>query len=160
LERHFDCILPIAIQLELREFASLLFDDGVENVHVLRLRQSASLAQSRNAGSAPANSLDSHLICPKFNQQKTGEHCMKTKNAVGLVIGGMLLGVCITLCLGAGADSRKETSRLQIVTYPAGTTGIFDPDKGRLYLYDINVANCFMIREITTLGEPMKQLRN
>jgi hypothetical protein len=85
---------------------------------------------------------------------------MKTKNAVGLVIGGMLLGACITLCLGAAEDSKKETARLQIVTYPAGTTGIFDPDTGRIYLYDVNIANCFMIREIATLGGPMKEVRN
>lgn len=85
---------------------------------------------------------------------------MKTENGVGLVVGGMLLGACITLCLGAAEDSKKEPSRLQIVTYPAGTTGIFDPDKGRLYLYDVNIAKCFMIREITTLGGPMKQVRN
>jgi hypothetical protein len=85
---------------------------------------------------------------------------MKKKNAVGLVVGGMLLGVCLTLCIGAAEDSRKEPSRLQIVTYPTGTTGIFDPDKGRLYLYDINLANCILIREIATLGAPMKQVRN
>ena len=85
---------------------------------------------------------------------------MKNTKNVGLVMGGMLLGACITLCIGAAEEARKEPSHLQIVTYPAGTTGIFDPDKGRLYLYDINLAKCFMIREITTLGAPTRQVRN
>jgi len=85
---------------------------------------------------------------------------MKKKNAVWLVVGGMVLGAGITLCLGAAESPKKDPSRVQIVTYPTGTTGFFDPDTGRLYVYDMNVASCFMIREITTLGGPMKLVRN
>ena len=85
---------------------------------------------------------------------------MKTKNGGLIMVCGMLLGACIALCLGAEENSKKEPARLQIVTYPAGTTGIFDADAGKLYLYDVNVVNCFLVREITTLGEPMKRVKN
>ena len=85
---------------------------------------------------------------------------MKKKNAVGLVLGGMLLGVSVMLCLGAAEETKKEPARLQIVTYPAGTTGLFDPDTGKIYLYDINLQNCVQIRQVGSLGDPMKRIKN
>jgi hypothetical protein len=89
---------------------------------------------------------------------------MKTRKAALLFVSGTVLGIFLALCLGAADKStespKKEPSRLQLVSYPAGTTGIFDPDSGKLYMYDVNLVNCFMIREVGTLGAPMRQLRN
>ncbi len=77
---------------------------------------------------------------------------------------GALFGISIALCVGAAdksSDSPKnDRSRLQVVSYAGGGTGIFDPDAGRLYLYDANLVNCYAIRDITTLGEPMRRVRN
>jgi hypothetical protein len=54
----------------------------------------------------------------------------------------------------------QDWSKLKIVTYSSGLTGFFDPDTGKLYLYDSNLENCFAIRQLTKLGEPMKKLQN
>ena len=85
---------------------------------------------------------------------------MKNRNTIVALMGGVLLGACLVLCIAAADNSKKDTSHLQIVSYPSGVTGIFDPDNGKLYLYDINLVNCYEIREVTTLGEPMKRTRN
>ncbi len=88
-----------------------------------------------------------------------------SKRIVGLLlICGVLLGASLVLCTGisnkATEGSKKDWSRLRIVTYASGLTGFFDPDTGRLFVYDSNMENCFIIRELTELGEPMKKLKN
>lgn len=45
---------------------------------------------------------------------------------------------------------------LQLVTYASGLTGVFNPEEGRIYLYDSNLENCVAIRELGRLGGPMK----
>ena len=85
---------------------------------------------------------------------------MKNRNNFLALIGGIFLGACFVLCIGAADNPKKDTSHLQFVSYPSGVTGIFDPDNGKVYLYDVNLVNCYEIREITTLGEPMKRTRN
>ena len=75
----------------------------------------------------------------------------------------LLVGVTVfvTTSLAQGrATSTQDWSRLKIVTYATGLTGFFDPDTGKLYVYDSNMANCFAIRELVALGEPLKKLKN
>lgn len=84
---------------------------------------------------------------------------MKTQKAALLFVSGILLGISLTLAIGAGTPSKQDRSRLTVFTYPGGTTGFFDPDSGKLYVYDINLANCISVREIATLGEPLKPAR-
>jgi hypothetical protein len=85
---------------------------------------------------------------------------MKNRNTFLALIGGVLLGASLVLCIAAAENSKKDTSHLQVVSYPSGATGIFDPDNGKLYLYDINLVNCYEIREIATLGDPLRRTRN
>jgi len=84
---------------------------------------------------------------------------MKTSKAGLIFVCGMVLGLSLALCLGA-ADKAAETpksdwSHLKIFTYPSGSTGFFDPDSGRLYVYDVNLERCSFVRELKTLGQPM-----
>jgi hypothetical protein len=86
---------------------------------------------------------------------------MKAKQAVAWLAGGLLLGVVLALNIGADeAKPKQDWSKIQMVTYSSGLTGFFDPAAGKLYLYDANIEKCFMVRELTTLGEPMKRLQN
>ncbi len=57
-------------------------------------------------------------------------------------------------------QTQQDWSRVTIVTYASGLTGFFDPKVGRLYVYDSDLENCFIIRELSELGEPLKRLRN
>ena len=45
------------------------------------------------------------------------------------------------------------------MTFSTGVMGFFDPDTGRIYMYDVNLENCYSIREMTELGEPMRRIR-
>ena len=86
----------------------------------------------------------------------------------------MLLSVLIALLLLAAVDllprrpahaqqqaeAKKSWSHVQVVTYASGLTGFFDTKTGRLYLYDANVEQPFIIREIDELGKPLKRIRN
>ncbi len=58
------------------------------------------------------------------------------------------------------SDPKPDWSKLQIVTYASGLTGFFDPDSGKLYIYDANWDRCFCIRQLTQLGDSMKKVRN
>ena len=53
-----------------------------------------------------------------------------------------------------------DWSKIQVVTYASGLTGFFDPNSGKLYIYDSNWDKCFCIRQLTQLGEPMQKLKN
>jgi hypothetical protein len=84
---------------------------------------------------------------------------MKTSKAGLIFVCGAALGLSLAFCLGA-ADKAAETpktdwSRLKIVTYPSGITGFFDPDTGRLYVYDGKLERCAFVRELKTLGQPL-----
>ena len=89
---------------------------------------------------------------------------MKARKSVLWFVCGILLGVTLTLCLGAADKSaepqKKDWSKLKPVSFSSGVMGLFDPDSGRMYLYDINLVNCYAIRELTALGEPMTRIKN
>ena len=86
---------------------------------------------------------------------------MKKRNAAWLFVCGAISGLVLAVCLGAAERETPKTdwSRLKVLSYSSGFTGFFDPDTGRLYLYDVNLEQCQVIREITKLGEPMRRLR-
>jgi hypothetical protein len=88
-----------------------------------------------------------------------------TKQKVStLAICALLVGTFLLLCAGLSAKSQQEPkanwAKLKIVTYASGVTGFFDPSSGKLYLYDSNLENCFAVRQLITLGESMKKLKN
>ena len=96
---------------------------------------------------------------------------MKTRKAGLMFVSGIVLGLSLALGLGAvqkakevpskvtqaGETPKTDWSRLKVFGYPNGATGIFDPDTGTIYLYDANIDRCYMVRELTTLGERMRQ---
>jgi len=89
---------------------------------------------------------------------------MNIRNTIGGFLGGLALGVFLTLnfgALGQGpvAEQKKDWSHVSFLSFPSGATGIFDPATGRLYLYDANWQYCFAERELTTLGDAMRVLR-
>ena len=78
-------------------------------------------------------------------------------SAVGLLL---IVGVCVTNTLAQGKQETKNWSRLQVVTYASGLTGFFDPENGKLYIYDSNVENCVVIRQISRLGDSLMKIKN
>lgn len=88
---------------------------------------------------------------------------MKIRNTVYGFVAGMVLGVFLSLTSGVFGQNtttpKKDWSHVSVVTYPSGATGFFDQSTGRLYIYDANWQYCFAIREVTTLGEPLRALR-
>lgn len=74
---------------------------------------------------------------------------------------GLAVAIAVPRILAKdNTESKQNWSRLEMATYTSGLTGFFDPDTGMYYVYDSNLENCFMIRQITTLGEPMKKIKN
>jgi hypothetical protein len=86
---------------------------------------------------------------------------MKKQNSILAFACGALLGVGLMLCIGAAeketAPPKKDWSRLHLVTYPSGTTGFFDSATGMLYLYDADLRNCYLTRQLTALGAPLSR---
>jgi hypothetical protein len=74
-------------------------------------------------------------------------------------VGGVLLGFIAAVSLGAadkGKDpTKKDWSRIRPITYPNGATGLFDTDSGTIYLYDSDLRSCYLVRQLTRLGDPM-----
>jgi hypothetical protein len=89
---------------------------------------------------------------------------MKKCNVAWSFLGGIMFGLSLALCLAAAEkkveDPRPDWSRLKLVSYANGATGFFDPETGRIYLYDMNMERCYAIREFRALGEPMVRIRN
>ena len=83
---------------------------------------------------------------------------MKKPNSIWIFTCGALLGVCLMLCLGAAekevAPVKKEPAPVQIVTYASGVTGFFDPNSRKLYLYDVDLKNCYLTLQFNSLGAP------
>ena len=86
---------------------------------------------------------------------------MKKLNSLWPFLSGVVLGMSLLFGVGAAskeiAPTRPDWSRLKIFTYASGVTGLFDPATGRLYLYDSDLRNCYQVRQLTALGEPMER---
>ncbi|HMP82265.1 MAG TPA: hypothetical protein PKA41_06095 [Verrucomicrobiota bacterium] len=89
---------------------------------------------------------------------------MKNKRSAIVFTLGLVLGLTVAFCLGAGESSspaskpkpnKPDFSRLQFWGYP-NSTGIFDPDTGTIYVYDNELRNCFIVRQINTLGNRLQ----
>ncbi|HUT89517.1 MAG TPA: hypothetical protein VMY37_08480 [Thermoguttaceae bacterium] len=83
--------------------------------------------------------------------------------AASVLIGALLVTLALVPFLGTSTAAEKaepDWSQLRIVTYSSGLTGFFDPQSGKLYVYDANVEQCFMIRQLDELGKPMKRVKN
>jgi len=83
--------------------------------------------------------------------------------AVSVLIGALIVTLALVPFLGSSTAAEQAEpgwSRLKIVAYPSGMTGFFDPQSGKLYIYDANVEQCFIIRQLDELGKPMKRIKN
>ena len=82
---------------------------------------------------------------------------MKTKPMALMLVCGALLGFACAVGLGAVEKTndapKKDWSHLQMVAYPNGATGFFDPSSGTVYVYDVELRNCYMVRQLVNLGE-------
>ena len=78
---------------------------------------------------------------------------------LGAVIAGLFL-VPLTATSGADQAAQPDWSQVQVVTYSSGLTGFFDAATGKLYLYDANLDECMVIREVEELGKPLKKIKN
>lgn len=76
--------------------------------------------------------------------------------AVALVL------VCVTLRAlpVRAAEGASQASRVLVFTYASGLTGFLDQNTGKIYVYDANLKNCVLIRNMRNLGQPMEQLKN
>ena len=81
---------------------------------------------------------------------------MKNKNTLLTFAGGILLGLTLALCLGAGENeaAKKDSPPWQVVSYPNGGTGFFDPVTSTIYVYDSELKKCYMVKRIHQLGAP------
>ena len=79
---------------------------------------------------------------------------------LSLIAAALLVGL---KSFSAAADTEQAAGkwdRLKLVTYSSGLTGFFDPDSGKLYVYDSNVEKCFIERQLIKLDEPLEKLKN
>jgi len=83
--------------------------------------------------------------------------------AVSVLIGALIVTLALVPFLGtstAAEPTEPDWSQLKVVAYRSGMTGFFDPESGKLYIYDANVEQCLIIRELDELGKPMKRVKN
>ncbi len=98
-----------------------------------------------------------------FSARKEGNEMRKRSwiAAVALVFAVALSVIlCSSSSLKAQEKTAKDWSHVTVVSYPSGLTGFFDAKTGKLYLYDSNLENCFVIRQLTELGQPAKKIKN
>jgi len=55
---------------------------------------------------------------------------------------------------------KKDWSRLKVGTIASGGICFFDPDTGKIYVYDSTLENCVQIRKLVNLGDPLVQINN
>lgn len=105
---------------------------------------------------------------------------MNTKNSALLFTLGSACGVMLAMGLNAQTRAKPATTNLavsrilaespanaapagpahlQFFTYPNGNTGIYDPSTATIYIYDYDLAQCLNVRELTSLGSPMRRVR-
>ena len=87
------------------------------------------------------------------------------RHSASLLVASVLLAAAALLVSlqresAAQQPPQPDWSHIQVVTYASGLTGFFDARDGKLYLYDGNLEKPFIVRQIQTLGEPLKRLQN
>lgn len=55
---------------------------------------------------------------------------------------------------------KKDWSRLKMGVFAGGGICFFDPDTGKLYVYDPTLENCVQIRQLVTLGDTLRRIDN
>jgi hypothetical protein len=78
----------------------------------------------------------------------------------GLIVGAVM-GIASVLLIGAlnaqtpdAAPVGVNLNALKIIPYANGTTGFFDPQSGKIYLYAANFETCFAVYQLQKLGDP------
>jgi hypothetical protein len=82
------------------------------------------------------------------------------KVTVITLMGCLLVGVAILVFTAWARDDDApphDWSKLKIVPFTMGQIGFFDPDTGKLYIYETN-GKCRGISQLTELGEPLKMM--
>lgn len=59
----------------------------------------------------------------------------------------------------APSTNAPKFDHLRFFTYSNGATGVFDTTDGMLYLYDTNLLNAPIARQLVKPGEPMKRVK-
>lgn len=52
-----------------------------------------------------------------------------------------------------------DPPQLQVVAYPSGLTGFFDPTTSQLHVYGADLKTPFMSVQVEKLGEPLKVMK-
>ena len=81
-----------------------------------------------------------------------------------LLLNGFLILAVAALFLSVGLEKYSAAQPvgfpnvMPFVT-PSGLVGLFDQKDGKMYLYDANLEECFMISQVNTLGEPLTRVK-
>ena len=77
---------------------------------------------------------------------------------IGVVFTGALLILC-TQTFGQYYRGTKvpQSNDLELVIYPSGLTAFFNHETGKLYVYDSQIEECLMIRQLVAPGKKMKR---
>jgi len=77
---------------------------------------------------------------------------------------GIALSVCVISVIIAGeilgAKPGHDWAYIKVISYESGVTGFFDSHTGTMYMYDSNMQNCYAVRQIIKLGDPMRIITN
>jgi len=88
---------------------------------------------------------------------------MHARTAVTAILACALIVALGLISFTATSDAQQQVgpdwSRLEVVAYPSGVTGFFDPATGKLYVYDDNIEQCILVRQLEELGKPMKDVK-
>ena len=84
---------------------------------------------------------------------------MKT-SMLGFTVGACLIAaVWAVMAFSQDRQARRtDLDRLKLFTYSTGLTGFFDPATGLMYIYDFNVENLVMVRQLGVLGAPITKI--
>jgi hypothetical protein len=90
---------------------------------------------------------------------------MKTPNTSWVFACGAVFGLSLALSVAAVTKTNAtptsdspttQWAHLKVLAYPNGGTGFFDPDSGTIYVYDPQMRNCYLVRQLKVLGRPMQ----
>ncbi len=85
----------------------------------------------------------------------------RSMKSAAVLLATLACGAALGQVGGAAPSTAGATPHpVQMVTYASGLTGFYDAVAGMYYVYDANLENVVLVRQVTTLGEPMKRLKN